>query len=164
MDPVRDPTGDICGMFAVAAVEMGTIPGMVEGTTGGTETIGGTMGCANPVGISGMLAWSGGTIPVGIAPGPLKLGRTGTVGGITGWGGRLGGGCGLGGSGRGGAGTVGGDCTLSDASNVGGTSLGISKPRSFKLMSLHAMENSLMSILPSASVSASDLQKSQSSN
>lgn len=40
---------------------------------------------------------------------------------------------------------------------VGGNTLGTSMPRSFKLINLHAMLNSLMFILPSASVSANAL-------
>lgn len=41
-----------------------------------------------------------------------------------------------------------------DASNVGGNIFGISNPRNFKFISLHAMLNSFIFILPSVSVSA----------
>jgi hypothetical protein len=73
---------------------------------------------------------------------------------------------GFGGSGRGGAlinaglgsgGIAGGVLPFRDAVRDGGSTLGISKPRSFKLMSLQAIENSFTSILPSASVSAKAL-------
>lgn len=47
---------------------------------------------------------------------------------------------------------------LSDAIRFNGSVLGISKPRNFRLINLQAMENSLMSILPSASVSAKALK------
>lgn len=67
----------------------------------------------------------------------------------------------LGGSGRGGIGDVlgsggidGGVLTLRDAKSEGGRPLGISNPLNFKFINLHAIENSFMSILPSASVSA----------
>lgn len=46
---------------------------------------------------------------------------------------------------------------VNDAINTGGKALGISNPRSFKLMSLQAMLNSIMFIFPSESVSANDL-------
>lgn len=42
--------------------------------------------------------------------------------------------------------------------NDGGNELGTSKPLSFKLISLHAMLNSLMFIFPSESVSDNPLQ------
>lgn len=46
-----------------------------------------------------------------------------------------------------------------EQSKVGGICLGTSKPRSFKLMSLQAMLNSIRVILPSASVSARPLEE-----
>lgn len=46
---------------------------------------------------------------------------------------------------------------VNDAIIVGGSCLGISKPRSFKFTSLHAILNSLMFIFPSWSVSANAL-------
>lgn len=46
---------------------------------------------------------------------------------------------------------------VKEANNVGGNDFGISKPRSFKFMSLQAMLNSMIFILPSESVSARDL-------
>lgn len=45
-----------------------------------------------------------------------------------------------------------------EQSKVGGICLGTSKPRSFKLISLQAMLNSIRVILPSASVSAKALE------
>lgn len=47
--------------------------------------------------------------------------------------------------------------SVRELSNVGGKVLGTSKPRSFRLISLQAMLNSLMFIFPSESVSASAL-------
>lgn len=51
-------------------------------------------------------------------------------------------------------GMAGGVRVFKDAKREGGRPFGTSYPRSFKLISLQAIENSLMSILPSASVSA----------
>lgn len=84
------------------------------------------------------------------------------------------GGSGLGGSGLGGAftkagfgsgGIAGGVCPLNEAISEGGRTLGMSKPRNLRFISLQAIENSFMSILPSASVSAKALimKKSESS-
>lgn len=73
----------------------------------------------------------------------------------------------LGGSGLGGGwtkvefgrgGIAGGVWIFNDASNDGGNTAGISNPRNFRLINLQAMENSFMSIFPSASVSAKPLK------
>lgn len=62
------------------------------------------------------------------------------------------------GFGKGGmAGGVEVECILRDAHSDGGKPFGISKPLSLRLINLHAIENSLMSIFPSASVSARPL-------
>lgn len=55
-------------------------------------------------------------------------------------------------------GIAGGVVVLSDAKREGGKPLGTSYPLSLRLISLQAIENSLMSILPSASVSAKALK------
>lgn len=58
-------------------------------------------------------------------------------------------------------GIAGGESAFKEAINWGGRTLGTSNPRSFKFINLQAMENSFMSIFPSASVSASALQKTK---
>lgn len=60
-------------------------------------------------------------------------------------------------AGLGNGGIAGAVLILREAIRDGGSILGISKPRNFKLMSLQAIENSFTSILPSASVSAKPL-------
>lgn len=50
---------------------------------------------------------------------------------------------------------------LNEAIRVGGNALGISIPRNFKLINLHAMLNSSMFIFPSESVSAKALNSHQ---
>lgn len=61
------------------------------------------------------------------------------------------------GFGRGGI--AGGDSAFKEAKSWGGRTFGTSNPRSFRLISLQAIENSFMSIFPSASVSARALKK-----
>lgn len=74
----------------------------------------------------------------------------------------------LGGSGRAGAltkagfgsgGMAGGVMILNEAINCGGSTFGTSKPRNFRFINLQAIENSFMSIFPSASVSAKALKQ-----
>lgn len=49
-------------------------------------------------------------------------------------------------------------CILKEAIKLGGSTLGTSKPRNFRLINLQAIENSFISILPSALVSARPLK------
>lgn len=56
-----------------------------------------------------------------------------------------------------GKGGIAGGVLFTEFNRAGGKTVGISKPRNFRLINLHAIENSLMSIFPSASVSAKDL-------
>lgn len=139
------------------------------GIIGGTAASGwdgimcGRVGPPIKFGTVGTAAGIGGIIPVGAAfsgawdnnPPPPTLGKRGGI-----WFCIMDGCCigALTSAGFGSGGIAGGDSAFRDARSCGGRTLGTSNPRSFKLINLQAMENSFISIFPSASVSASALK------
>lgn len=143
--PVICCMGGIPAMAAGAILACGTMPGKEPGTMPGT------MGTAPGIGTMGAAAVTG------AAAAATVFGMTGTsgfetaaatAGFVASIGLRLPAPVGV---------SVGVVPVLNEANNEGGNALGTSMPRSFKLISLQAILNSLMFIFPSESVSAKAL-------